>query len=327
VEFRDYYKVLGVPRTAGAEDIRRAFRKLAREYHPDVAKDKRNAEERFKEINEAYEVLGDPEKRRKYDELGANWKQGAGFPPPPGRRAGGPSGSEEFEFHFGGTGFSDFFEQFFGRSSRSSGFSPFTGGSGFEPASEFAEEATPQRGQDVESDLLVTLPEALHGSVRAISVRRTHPRAGHSEIQTFKVRIPAGVGEGRLIRLAGKGGEGLAGGASGDLYLRVHLAAHPEFRVRGVDLVHDLELAPWEAVLGTTVKVPTLDAPVTVKVPAGTVNGQQLRVRGHGLLDGTTKTRGDLFVVVEIEVPARVNDRERRLWEQLARDSDFRARG
>jgi curved DNA-binding protein len=329
MEFRDYYKVLGVPRAAGAEEIRRAFRKLARQYHPDVAKDKRTAEEKFKEINEAYEVLGDADKRRQYDELGANWKAGAGFQPPPGRhpgRGGGPIRTEDFEFHFGGTGFSDFFEQFFGRGSRAGGFSSFADPAAFAGGAPFAEGDVSERGQDIEGDILVTLHEALHGAVRSVSLKRAHPPSGEAEAHTFKVRIPAGVREGQRIRLTGKGNEGLHGGAAGDLYLRVRLAAHPEFRVRGVDLVHDLELAPWEAVLGATVQVPTLDGPATVKIPPGTANGQQLRVRGRGLLDGQGKTRGDLYVVAQIEVPTRASEHERELWEQLARTSDFRPR-
>jgi len=329
MEFRDYYKVLGVPRTAGAEEIRRAFRKLARQYHPDVAKDKRTAEEKFKQINEANEVLGDADKRRQYDELGVNWKPGAGFQPPPHRRTGrraGPSAAQEFEFQFGGTGFSDFFEQFFGRGSRSGGFSPFVDGAGFEGGAPSPEDAVSRRGQDIEGDILVTLHEALHGSVRSVSLKRAHPHAGESETQTFKVRIPPGVGEGQRIRLPGKGNAGIHGGASGDLYLRVRLAAHPEFRVRGVDLYHELELAPWEAVLGVTLQVPTLDGTATVKIPPGTAHGQQLRIRGRGLLDGRDQRRGDLYAVIQIEVPAQVSEKERRLWEQLARESGFRPR-
>jgi curved DNA-binding protein len=329
VEFKDYYQVLGVSRTASDDDIKKAFRKLARQYHPDVAKDKKNAEAKFKEINEAYEVLGNPENRKKYDELGAHWKHGAQFRPPPGwqhrtGRGARPGGTEEFEFHFGGTGFSDFFEQFFGgRGGRFGGFADHAqeeAPEGFGRQREFA-----QRGQDVEGDILVTLDEALHGSVRAVTMERANPRTGAAETQTFKVRIPAGVREGQLIRLAGRGGEGAGGGSAGDLYLRVRLAQHPDFRVRGSDLYYDLDLAPWEAVLGTTVTVPTLDGPVSLRVPGGAVQGQQLRVRNRGL-PGTGATRGDYFAVVNIHVPAKVSDAERALWEQLARGSGFNPR-
>lgn len=335
VEFKDYYEILGVPRGASGEEIKKAFRKLARQYHPDVAKDKKRAEERFKEINEAHEVLGNPETRRRYDELGANWKQGAEFQPPPGwrpraARGSGPGDAESFEFHFGGTGFSEFFEQFFGRGSHFEGFEGFPGGGGrgarrgaaaFDP-SQFA-----QRGRDAEGAILVTLEEAMRGSVRPVTVNRANPRTGESETHTFRVRIPAGVQEGQLIRLAGQGEEGAGGAGPGDLYLHVRLAAHPDFRVQGADLYHDLELAPWEAVLGGTVSVPTLDGRVTVRIPAGTQTGQQLRVRGQGLPKGLGRARGDLYAVAAVQVPTGCNDRERALWEQLARESSFKPRG
>lgn len=339
VEFRDYYKVLGVERGATAEDIRKAFRKLARQYHPDVAKDKKAAEEKFKEINEANEVLSDPEKRKKYDELGANWKQGAGFRPPPGfdpRRGarrpgtGDPGGSD---FHFGGTGFSDFFEQFFG----STGARSQAGAGGFEGFSE--------RGQDVEADLLVSLEEAFHGAVRPISLRRAvlcdkcegaGERNGRActacggsgstpKLDNYQVKIPAGVREGQRLRLAGRGEAGAGGGPAGDLFLRVRLAQHPDFRVEGTDLYCDLELAPWEAVLGAQVSVPTLDGRLSIKIPPSSRNGQQMRVRSRGLSQ-TGGSRGDLYVVLRIEVPEKITEQERVLWEQLARDSKFNPR-
>ncbi|MCX8090085.1 MAG: DnaJ domain-containing protein [Verrucomicrobiae bacterium] len=328
VEFKDYYAILGVPRDATDEEIKKAFRKLARQYHPDVARDKKAAEEKFKEINEAYEVLGDPVKRKRYDELGANWKAGMGFEPPPGwqGRAGrwtSPDGTEAFEFHFGGTGFSDFFEQFFG--GRAAGFEDF-----FRQArgrrGGFGDQSFATRGEDIEGDILVTLEEALHGSVRSLSLQKTNPRTGETETHTFKLRIPPGVQDGQRIRVPGKGGEGSGGGPPGDLYLRVRLAAHPDFRVRGADLYHDLELAPWEAVLGCTVEVPTLDGRVTVRIPPGTTNGQRLRVRGRGLPRGPGGERGDLYVVVNIAVPAQVTEEERALWEKLRRASRFNPR-
>ena len=322
VEFKDYYTTLGVPRDAGAEDIKKAFRKLARQYHPDVAKDKKAAEEKFKEINEANEVLSDPQKRKKYDQLGARWKGGAGFEPPPGwqDRAGQrPGGTENFEFHFDGTGFSDFFEQFFGRGSRS-GFGFGSNGMGGE---EFTQTQRPARGSDIEGDILVTLDEVVNGSVRAISLQRTNPRTGQTETQTFKVRIPAGVQEGQTIRVPGKGDQGGSGASSGDLYLRVRLAAHPDFRVRGADLYYDLDLAPWEAVLGTTASVPTLGGRVEVRIPPGTNNGRQLRVRGRGLPKGKGAEPGDLYVVVNVQLPQQLNEEERALWEKLSRVSRF----
>jgi curved DNA-binding protein len=334
VEFKDYYQVLGVPRHAGDDEIKKAFRKLARQYHPDVAKDKKAAEEKFKEINEAYEVLGNPANRKKYDELGAHWKQGAGFRPPPGwhqqaARGGGrgPAGAEEFEFHFGGTGFSDFFEQFFGRG-RGGGFGGFGGGhpgDGEVGHAESEEGAFAMRGSDVESDLLVTLDEVLRGSVRSVSVRRVHPQTGQAGTHTFKVRIPAGVKDGQLIRLAGKGEAGIGGGEAGDLYLRVRFARHPDFEVRDANLEYTLPIAPWEAVLGATVSVPTLEGSVMVKVPPGSNNGQRLRVRGRGL-PRKGGERGDLFITLEVQLPARISAREKALWTQLAEGSEFKPR-
>ncbi|MEW6302412.1 MAG: DnaJ C-terminal domain-containing protein [Verrucomicrobiota bacterium] len=340
VEFKDYYETLGVPRNASDEDIRKAFRKLARQYHPDVAKDKKLAEEKFKEINEANEVLSDPEKRRKYDQLGANWKQGAQFHPPPGwekrtrRRANGVDGEE---FQFGGTGFSDFFEQFFGSTGgRGGGFTRFE---------DLGEETFSARGRDTEADIMVTLDEVLHGAVRPITLRKQAPcracggtgvsgrRAcpdcrgeGHTiETHKYQVKIPAGVKEGQRLRLAGQGEQGYGQGPAGDLYLRVRLARHPDFRVDDSCLVYDLELAPWEAVLGTTVSVPTLEGRVQIRIPAGTQSGHKLRVRGHGL-PRHGESRGDLHVIVHVRVPEHLTDAERALWEKLAKESRFSPR-
>jgi len=325
VEFKDYYLTLGVAKDASPEEIKRAFRKLAIQYHPDKAKgDKRQAEEKFKTINEAYEVLGDPEKRRKYDQLGAGWQQHGGVPTcwnePADAFHGAPDG-RDVEFHFGGTGFSDFFEQFFGGERGRGGFSRFEQFDFDTPG----HDTGAQRGADIEGDILVTLEEALRGSRREVSVRRTDPQTGRAETQTYRVRIPAGVCEGQLIRLAGRGHEGTDGGSAGDLYLRVKFAKHPDFSVRGTDLYCDVSLAPWEAVLGVKVNVPTLDNAVALTIPPGTASGQQLRLRRHGLL-GANGTRGDLYVVVKIEVPARASGEEKALWERLREKSNFNPR-
>lgn len=320
-EFKDYYAILGVSRDATDEEIKKAFRKLARQYHPDVAKNKKAAEEKFKEINEANEVLSDPQKRKRYDELGAHWNDPVGAAPPPGpqgrswRSASGPEGAE---FHFGGTGFSDFFEQFFGRGGRSA--------YSFDEQ-EFGEERPRQQsGRDIEGDILVTLDEVVNGSERTISLQRTDPLTGAPVNQTFKVRIPPGAEQGRRIRVPGKGEEGIGGGAPGDLFLRVRIEAHPDFQVRGTDLVYDLDLAPWEAVLGTSVTVPTLSGRIKLQVPAGTTHGRQLRVRGQGLpIRGRTE-RGDLYVVVAIQVPEHISAEERALWQKLSQTSSFNPR-
>src|ERR1700682_1902555 len=317
VQFRDYYETLGVSKTATDDEIRSAFRKLARKYHPDVAKDKKAAEEKFKQINEAYEVLSDPEKRKKYDQLGANWNQPGGFQPPPEwgaqqgqpgggfyRYGGGGDGGVEFEFN--GTGFSDFFEQFFGGGR---GHSAFGGGGG----RGFSREAGSAGGSDVEADIMVPLEEALHGAKRAISVRR----AGSNKVETYQVKIPRGVHEGQRIRLAGQGEAGADGGKSGDLFLRVRLARHPDFTVEGSDLIHELKIAPWQAVLGSELQVPTLEGSARLKLPAGTQAGQRFRLRGHGL-PTASGTRGDLFVLPQIQVPKKLTEREREIWQQLA---------
>jgi curved DNA-binding protein len=321
VQYKDYYETLGMPRGASEVEIKKAFRKLARQYHPDVAKDKKKAEEKFKEVNEAYEVLGDAAKRKKYDELGANWKSGADFRPPHGwegfpegqtfRGRGG--GGQEYEFHFGGTGFSDFFEQMFGARMRG-------GDGGFGRSTGFEEEEFAERGRDIEGDIMVTLEEAMRGSVRTVNVRHTIGRSVKTE--THQVKIPPGVTEGQKLRLAGRGESGTGGGAAGDLYLRVRLARHPDFEVEDHNLVYETELAPWEAVLGTNLSVPALDGRVNIKIPPGTQNGQKLRVRGRGLpqRDGT---HGDLIVVTQIAVPNKVTAAEQKLWEQLARESRF----
>ena len=326
VEFKDYYQVLGVSPKATDDEIKKAFRTLARKYHPDVTKDKKSAEEKFKEINEANEVLSNPESRRKFDQLGADWKTGAQARPQPGY-GGGHSGGRatrggEDEFQFEGTGFSDFFEQFFGgRAGRSRGASPFN-------PQEFAnshEEPEALRGQDIQGDILITLDEVLKGAMRAISVRRTNARTGREETETYQVRIPKGVQAGQSIRVTGKGGEGSNGGGAGDIYLRVRYAQHPDWQVRGADLMGHLELAPWEAVLGATVPVPTLEGSVSVKVPAGFQQGQKLRVRGKGLPDGGTK-RGDLYVEASIQVPTQAGKEDERLWKELAAASGFNPR-
>ena len=311
VQFKDYYETLGVGKTATQEEIRKAFRKLARQHHPDVAKakDKKTAEAKFKEINEAYEVLGDPEKRKKYDTLGADWERGGGAQPPPGWQQGGERGEGGGEFHFGGTGFSDFFEQFFGGArGRQNPFGGFTGGFG-------QEEPEPQ-GHDVEADILVTIEEAFQGSRRKISLQRSDG----GKVETYNVRIPAGVTDGQRIRLAGQGNPGSRGGKAGDLYLRVKFAQHPEFRVEGSDLVHEHAVAPWQAVLGGEVSVPTLEGRARLKIPAGTQSGQRFRLKQLGLMK-PAKARGDLYVAVQIEIPKTVSPKEREIWEKLAQVS------
>jgi len=314
VEFKDYYATLGLKREASPEEIKRAFRKLARKHHPDVAADKQGSEEKFKEINEAYEVLGDPVKRKKYDDLGSNWQNGDPFGGSPGRGGGAwGSGGGPQEFHFQGTGFSDFFEQFFS-------------GGGSQGYPQQPPTSRSQRGQDVEGDILVTLEEAMSGTVRPVSLQSIDPRTGRAEKQTFQVRIPAGIADGKRIRVAGHGGAGTGGAAAGDLFLRIRHAAHPHFHTSGHDLYRDLELAPWEAVLGAEIAVTSLDGSIKLRIPAGTENGQTFRVRGRGLPTGKPGIRGDLHVVAQVQLPEVLSEMERAAWEALREVSTFNPR-
>lgn len=326
LKYKDYYAILGVSRDADNEKIKKAYRKLARQYHPDVNKDP-SAEGRFKEISEAYDVLSDTEKRKRYDTLGANWKNGQDFTPPPGWE------NIHFSFHgpqdFGrqggfedvGGGFSDFFESLFGGWRGQAG--PTRG-----RRSHWA--AAPERGQDQESEITVPLEDVYHGATRNIALHvqglDENGRVRRS-VRQYDVRIPRGMTDGARIRLSGQGGAGVEGGAAGDLYLRMHIEPHPVFRVNQHDLEVDLPLAPWEAALGATVHVPTMEGEASVRVPAGTQGGQRIRLRGKGLPRRTGEGHGDLHAVVKIVVPPRLSGREKELLEELARVSSFRPRG
>jgi len=314
-QFRDYYETLGVSKTATPDEIRTAYRKLARKYHPDVAKDKKAGEEKIKEINEAYEVLSDPEKRKKYDRLGAAWERGEFEGAAPGAAPEGWSYQQQpfgegVEFHFGGTGFSDFFETFFG-TRRAYGGAP-------DLESEGATDRR-RRRRDVEADMMVTLSEALHGSTRTITLQRPSEPGQAPKTETYKVKIPAGIREGQRIRLAGQGEKG------GDLFLRISFQKHPEFRWQDSDLYYDLDLAPWEAVLGCSVNIPTLDGQAKLKIPAGTTSGATFRLAKLGLPQSGGH-RGNLYAVVGIVVPTTISGSERKLWEELAKASTFKPR-
>lgn len=307
VKFQDYYDTLGVSRDASHEEIRKAFRKLARQYHPDVNKTP-GAEDKFKQINEAYEVLGDEEKRKKYDSLGANWRAGQDFTPPPGW--GG------FEFHGTSGGFddfSDFFASLFGDPGMGRDFGGWT------------HTRRPMRGSDEHADIEVTLYEALHGTTKTIEVDRPSkgPRGRMaSQRKTYTVKIPKGVTEGSQIRLSGQGSVGPGGGLPGDLYLRVHLRRDPHFEVDGHNLKTVLAITPWEAALGAEVSLKTVEGSVSMKVPPGTSSGKVFRLKGKGL-SKPQGDRGDLLVTVQIVVPKSLTSRERELFEQLSRESRF----
>ena len=306
VGFQDYYEALEVPRTASQEDIRRAYRRLARKYHPDVNKEP-GAEERFKQISEAYEVLRDEEKRARYDRLGANWKSGQDVSGADGfdEAFRSSDGFNDVRVDFGGGDFSDFFEGLFGQRGGRGGARGAGGRAGFEGFS--------MRGGDQEAVLELTLEEAATGGKRRLSL---------GDGRDFEVEIPHGVRDGQRIRLAGQGSGGAGRGPPGDLYLRVRIKPHPRFRVQGRDLYVDLPVAPWEAALGAEVPVPTLSGNVTMKVPAGSSTGRRLRLRGQGLPspDGSA---GDLYAVLAVHVPKRLTKKERELFEELAAASKF----
>src|SRR5687768_280689 len=325
MEFKDYYATLGVAKSASDKELKQAYRKLARKHHPDVNPGDKGAESKFKEINEAYEVLGDPEKRKKYDELGANWRmyeqaqqQGQGFPG--GSPFGGPGGA--WNINMGGPGggyrtmteeemhdlfgnedpFSDFFKTFFG------------GGGATREGGRARQGRTPrtQKGRDIEHEVELTLEEAYHGATRRISIKQ----GGHA--RSVDVRIPVGVKDGSRVRAAGEGESGANGGASGDLYLRVRIKPHPVFERDGNDLRTRIDVPVTTAVLGGEASVPTVSGSVRLKIPETTQSGQVFRLKGHGMpLVGKPDERGDLYAAVEIQLPRALTREQRQHYEAL----------
>jgi curved DNA-binding protein len=314
VEFKDYYEILGVARTASEDEIKRAYRKLARKYHPDVNKEP-GAENRFKEIGEAYEVLRDPEKRKRYDALGSQWRSGEEFRPPPGwdvHRQAGPGGAEYFWY---GTesDFSDFFNTLFG------------GGFGGAAGSARRQWRRQQDGADREAVILISLEEAHRGGVKPIALQVRAPGEDGrivTKTKNYDVRIPPGVVTGQRIRLSGQGEAGAGGGKAGDLYLIVQIELHPRFELKGRDLYTDLPVTPWEAALGADVGVQTLDGQVTMRVPPGSKSGRRLRLKGKGLCNPKGPA-GDLYAVLQIVVPESLTQEERDLYKRLAKVSLF----
>jgi curved DNA-binding protein len=311
MEYKDYYKVMGVERDAGQDDIKRAYRKLARKYHPDVSKEA-DAEARFKELGEAYAVLRDPEKRAAYDQLGKHWKQGQDFRPPPDWDAG-------FEFSGGfeggdGAAFSDFFESLFGQGTRSG-----MGGRG--------RRGFQARGEDHHAKVLIGLADAYTGATRNITLSAPQvDREGHVRTtqRSLNVKIPKGVSQGQRIRLSGQGAPGIGGGPSGDLYLEIEFRPHDFFRVDGHDVYLDLPLTPWEAALGAKVKVPTPGGKVVdLTIPKGSGGGRRLRLKGHGI-PGTTP--GDLYVVPQITLPPADSAKAKALFGKMAEDLPYNPR-
>jgi curved DNA-binding protein len=291
MEYKDYYKILGVSRDASQDDIKKAYRRLARKYHPDVSKEA-DAEDKFKEVGEAYEVLRDAQKRAQYDQFGSNYRHGQSFNPPPGW--------EENMGGFGGGNFSSFFENMFGG----------MGGAGMGD-NFFA------KGEDVNAKITISLEDAFNGATKTI--RRP---AGANQGGTINVKVPAGIASGKKIRLNGQGKAGM-GGKAGDLYLEVQIAPHKHYRLEGKDIYLDLPLAPWEAALGAKVTVPTLAGKINLTIPAGARSGQKMRLKGRGL---PGKEPGDEFVVLQIMTPPADSDKAKKLYMQMAEEMAFNPR-
>lgn len=310
MDYKDYYKIMGLEKEATQADIKQAYRKLARKYHPDVSKEA-DAEIRFKEVGEAYEVLKDPEKRAAYDQLGANWKAGQDFNPPPDWDAG-------FEFRGGGytgadaSAYSDFFESLFGR--------------GFSGAQQGYQRGGYTRGEDHHAKVLIDLEDAYQGTTRSIILQSPEiDQNGHvfNKQRTLNVKIPKGVKQGQRIRLNGQGSAGTGTAPAGDLYLEIAFNTHSIYKVDGHDVYLDLPITPWEAALGAKVKVPTPNGSVDLTIAAGTTSGKKLRLKGRGI---PAKTPGDLYVVTQITLPPADTDKAKELYRQMEHDLPYNPR-
>lgn len=310
MEYKDYYKILGLTRTATDDEIKRAYRKLARKYHPDVSKEA-NAEDRFKEVQEAYEVLKDPQKRTSYDQLGSNWKSGQEFRPPPNWQ--GFGGESPFE-GMDGNGFSDFFASIFGRAA---------GG----PSAGFRQGRPKQRGQDERAKISITLEEAFQGGAKTVHLQVPEvDQMGQVQYvtRTLKINIPKGIAPGQQLRLANQGSAGTRGASPGDLYLEIDIKPHPMFSLQGHDIYLNLPITPWEAALGAKVTVPTLGGSVEMKIAAGAQSGQKLRLKGRGL--PAKSAQGDQYVLLQIVTPPANTEAERNFYKKMAQELPFNPR-
>ncbi len=305
MEYKDYYKVMGVERDATQDEIKRSYRKLARKYHPDVSKEA-NAEEQFKEVGEAYAVLKDPEKRTAYDQLGENLKTGEDFRPP-------PNWDQGFEFHGSGANggspedFSDFFETLFGRG-------------GFTRADHRPSMA---RGEDTHAKIVVDLEDSYRGATRGVTLKHTELSDDGRPVvreRTLNVKIPKGVRPGQHIRLAKQGSAGVGGGESGDLFLEIAFRAHPKFQVEGKDVYLNLRVAPWEAELGANVKTATPTGDVELTIPSHSKSGRKLRLKGRGL---PGKESGDFYAVLQIALPHAETDAHEAAYREFASAFEF----
>ncbi|HWO00227.1 MAG TPA: DnaJ C-terminal domain-containing protein, partial [Blastocatellia bacterium] len=322
VKFRDYYEVLGVKRDATDEQIRQAYRKQARKHHPDLNPKDKGAEEKFKEINEANEVLSDPEKRKRYDQLGSNWKDGAEFTPPPGWGRVNVEYEDLGSIFGGGGGFSDFFETLFGGGRENAQSNQRRRGS----------RTRASKGQDAEAQMEISLEDAHRGGRHRITLQGARTCAvcrgsgesngtvcsscrGSGQVlvpRTIDVKIPPAARDGSVIRVSRQGQPGSNGAEPGDLFITLRIKSHPIFSVSGDDITVDVPVAPWEAVLGAAIEVPTIEGKAEMKIPAGSQGGQRLRLKGQGLnrRDGG---RGDEYVRLKIVVPTSPNEREKQL--------------
>ena len=316
MDFQDYYSVMGVDRDVSQDEIKRAYKKLARKYHPDVSKDP-DAETRFKEVGEAYSVLKDPEKRAAYDQIGANRQAGEDFTPPPGWDAG-------FEYSNNSgqgdtSGYSDFFESLFGHNFRSAQGSSQAGqGRGYAGFN--------VHGEDHHAKVLIDLEDAYSGATRSITLNVSEvDDSGHiiTKQRTLNVKIPKGVKQGQKIRLAGQGSPSMGGGQAGNLYLEIEFNPHSNYRVDAHDVYLDVPITPWEAALGASIKVPTLDGIVSLKIPAGSVTGKKMRLRGRGI---PGKPPGDFYVVPQITLPPADSETAKELYRQMEKELAYNPR-
>jgi curved DNA-binding protein len=318
MQYKDYYKIMGLERNATTDDVKRAYRKLARKYHPDVSKES-NAEEKFKEVGEAYEVLKDTQKRASYDQLGSNWQNGQDFRPPPGweHSGGGNGGGPGHAQHEGGFGSaSDFFESLFGGG----------GGGGFGGGRQRQRREYSMPGEDYRGKVGVTLEDAFNGAAREIQLPVEELGSdGRPRMVTrkLKVKIPAGVKSGQQIRLSGQGAPGQGAGKKGDLYLEIEVAKNSLYDLVGNDIYLTLPIAPWEAALGAKISVPTLAGKVDLKIPAGSQGGQKMRLKGRGMPGGTP---GDQYVILKIIIPQPSTEKAKALYEQMAQEMPFNPR-
>jgi len=309
MEYKDYYQIMGIPRDATQDDIKRTYRKLARKYHPDVSKEP-EAEARFKEIGEAYEVLKDPEKRAAYDRLGTRWKSGQEFQPP-------PEWGQGFEFHGGefaqsaASQFSSFFEALFGRN---------------QGGRRYSNQGFSQRGEDSHTKISIDLEDSFNGGIRSLTLQHTETSSEgrpHIRERTLNVRIPKGIQQGQHIRLAGQGSPGAGQGKAGDLYLEIIFKPHPYFSAEGKDIFMELPVAPWEAALGATISIPTPVGKVDLKIPANSRSGQKLRLKERGI---PSTPPGDLYVVLQIALPPAESEQARAFYREMEQKLAFNPR-